>query len=77
MIDNHNDLLAGFIYSDKATSHISDKISWHGMRVWGKEKPHIIIVYETDSPKLNLFCAISKERFYGPLFFFCGSHRQG
>ncbi|KAJ4441070.1 hypothetical protein ANN_10920 [Periplaneta americana] len=37
---------------------------WEGMR-----KPHRIIEHERDSPKVNVFCALSQRKLYGPFFF--------
>ena len=42
------------IFSDEATFHLSGKVNWHNVR---------------DSPKVNVFCAISNEKVYGPFFF--------
>ncbi|KAJ4434116.1 hypothetical protein ANN_16436, partial [Periplaneta americana] len=32
-------------------------------------KPHRIIEHERDSPKVNVFCALSQRKLYGPFFF--------
>jgi hypothetical protein len=37
--------------------------------VWGTENPHVILEHERNSPKVNVFCAISKGKVYGPFFF--------
>ena len=46
----------------------------HNVRTWGTETPHVIIEHGRDSPKVNVFCAVSHTRVFGP-FFFCGEHR--
>lgn len=33
------------------------------------ENPHVTLEHERHSPKVNVYCAISKERVYGPYFF--------
>ncbi|KAJ4441364.1 hypothetical protein ANN_11219 [Periplaneta americana] len=33
------------------------------------EHPHTIVEYEKDSPKVNVFCSISRYKLYGPFFF--------
>ncbi|KAJ4440693.1 hypothetical protein ANN_08841 [Periplaneta americana] len=33
------------------------------------QKPHRIIEHERDSPKVNVFCALSQRKLYGPFFF--------
>ncbi|KAJ4428903.1 hypothetical protein ANN_25897 [Periplaneta americana] len=45
------------------------KINKHNCRVWGTQKPHRIIEHERDSPKVNVFCALSQRKLYGPFFF--------
>jgi hypothetical protein len=47
------------VFSDEATFHISGKVNRHNVRIWGTENPHTILEHERDSPKLNVFCAIS------------------
>jgi hypothetical protein len=68
-IENDNDLPARFIFSDEATFHIKGKVNRHDVRVWGTENPHVTLEHERDSPKVNVFCAISKMKVCGPLFF--------
>ena len=53
-----NDLLA---YSNKATFHVSGKINKHNTRIRETEHPHTILQYVRDSPKMNVFCALSKK----------------
>lgn len=57
------------IFSDEATFHISGKVNRHNVRIWGSENPGIVVQHERDSPKLNVFCAISSDKVYGPFFF--------
>jgi hypothetical protein len=38
------------------------------IRIWGTENPHETIQHETDSRKVNVLCAISKQKIYGPLY---------
>ena len=35
----------------------------------GSENPHATLEVERDSPKLNVFCAASKQTVYGPFIF--------
>jgi hypothetical protein len=67
--ENDNDLPAKFIFSDEATFHITCKVNRHNARVWRTESPHVTLDHERYSPEVNVFCAISKEKFYGPSFF--------
>ncbi|KAJ4452061.1 hypothetical protein ANN_03577 [Periplaneta americana] len=57
------------IFSDEITFHINEKVNKHNVRIWESENPHFILEVERDSPKLNVFCAVSKLKVYGPFFF--------
>ncbi|KAJ4442050.1 hypothetical protein ANN_11916 [Periplaneta americana] len=62
-------LFSRLIFSDEATFHTSGKFNKHNCRVWGTQKPHRIIEHERDSSKVNVFCALSQRKLYGPFFF--------
>jgi len=51
------------ILSDEATFFKSQ--IW----IWGPQNPHALIEMERDSPKVNVFCAISRRRVFRPFFF--------
>lgn len=57
------------IFGDESTFHISGKVNRHNVRIWGTENPRESVEHERDSPKLNVFCAVSKKKVYGPFFF--------
>ncbi|PNF39058.1 hypothetical protein B7P43_G04850, partial [Cryptotermes secundus] len=57
------------IFSDESTFHASAKVSTHNCRIWGSENPRVFLEHVRDSPKVNMFCVLSKERVYGPFFF--------
>ncbi|KAL4104006.1 hypothetical protein QTP88_019319 [Uroleucon formosanum] len=57
------------VFSNEASFHLSGKVNRHNVRIWGTTNPHAIIEHERDSPKLNVFCAISKILVYGPFFY--------
>jgi len=61
--------LPRLIFSDKAKFHLSGKVSRHSVRIWGLENPHEIVQHERDSPKINVFSAVSVRKIYGPFFF--------
>ena len=69
LMENDDDLLAEIIFSDKATFHLSGKVNRYNVRIWGSENPHTTLEVESDSPKLNVFCAVSKQTLYGPFIF--------
>jgi hypothetical protein len=62
-------LPARFLFSEEATFHINGRVNRHNVRVWGTENPHVTLEHERDSPKVNVFCAILKEKVSGPFFF--------
>jgi len=52
--------------SGEAKFHVSGKVNKQNVHMWGTEKPHRIVENERDSPKTNVFCAISTSKVYGP-----------
>jgi hypothetical protein len=68
-IETDGNFLSNLIFSDEATFHISGKINRHNCRIWGETNPHEIYEHERDSPKVNVWCALSRSRIYGPFFF--------
>lgn len=57
------------IFSDESTFHVSGKVNTHNCRIWGSEPPHLQLQHVRASPKVNVFCALSKTKVYGPFFF--------
>jgi len=57
------------VFSDEATFHTNDKVNKHNVHIWGEENPHATVEHMRDSPKVNVFCAISKNHLHGPFFF--------
>ena len=57
------------IFYDEATFHMSRKVNVHNVWIWGTEQPHAQIKHQRDSPKVNVFCAVSREKMHGPFFF--------
>ena len=57
------------VFSDEATFHTTGKVNKHNTCIWGTEHPHAIQKHVQDSPKVNVFCTISKKRVYEPFFF--------
>jgi hypothetical protein len=64
-----NDFLRLLVFSNEATFCLSGKVNRHSVRIWGMENPHASVQHERDSPKVNVFCAISSRKVYGPFFF--------
>lgn len=61
--------LKKIVFSDEATFHVCGKVNKHNVRIWGTEKPYEVREHIRDSPKLNVWCAISYDRLIGPFFF--------
>ena len=57
------------LMTDKATFHLTDKVNKHNTFIWETEHPHSTLEHVRDSPKVNVFYAISKKRVYEPFFF--------
>ena len=57
------------MFTDKACFHVSRKVNWHNVRIWGSENCHVVIEHMYDSPKLNVWCDLLHDRLAGPFFF--------
>jgi hypothetical protein len=56
-------------FSDEATFHVSGAVNRCSVRIWGSENPHAYVEHQRDCPKVNVFCAVSSQKVYGPFFF--------
>jgi hypothetical protein len=56
-------------FSDEVTFHVSGAVSSSQCQNMGSENPHAYVEHQRDSPKVNVFCAISSQKVYGPFFF--------
>ena len=56
-------------FSDEVTFHVSGAVNRRIVRIWGSENSHVYVEHHCDSPKVNVFCAISSQKVYGPFFF--------
>lgn len=61
---------AKLVFSDEATFFLNGEVNRHNVRIWAVENPHAFVQQIRNSPKVNVFCAISRFKVYGP-FFFC------
>ncbi|XP_076037630.1 uncharacterized protein LOC143023047 [Oratosquilla oratoria] len=75
-MENYPALLSKIIFSDEATSNLSGKVNRHNVRIWGTQYPHANLEFDSDSPKVNVFCAVTERSVYG-LFFFEGPSITG
>lgn len=61
--------LQRIIFSDAATFHLSGKVDTHNVRIRGMQNPHATSQHERDSPKINVFCALSCTKVYDHFLF--------
>jgi hypothetical protein len=57
------------IFSDECTFHLCEEVNRHNVRIWGTENHKSVVEVVRDSPKVNIFCAVSTFKVYGPFFF--------
>ena len=67
-IQDDGKFLDSVIFSDESTFHVSGSFNTHNYRIWGSENPRVSVEHVRESPKVNVFCAVSKERVFGPFF---------
>ena len=57
-----------FWMSDESTFHVSGKINRQLHQVWAHENPHFTVEFDKNSPKVNVWAAVSRKDIYGPIF---------
>jgi hypothetical protein len=66
----HDELFtAKIVFSDEATFLLQGNVNRHDLRLWGRNNPHEVTEHMRDSPKLNVFCALSKQKVFETLSF--------
>lgn len=68
-MDEDDNFISRLFFSDEATFHLSGTVNRHNVRIWGTELPRETVEHTRDSPKVNVFCAVSQDKVYGPFFF--------
>ncbi|GFT86441.1 hypothetical protein TNCV_3259401 [Trichonephila clavipes] len=53
------------LYHERSGGHVDTQNTC----TWSLENPHEVLESQRDSPKLNVFCAISWRKVYGPFVF--------
>ena len=56
-------------FTDEAWFHLSGYINNQNSRVWASKNPHMIHEEPLHSEKIGVWCAISRRRIIGPIFF--------
>jgi hypothetical protein len=57
------------VENDKSVFHLSGKAYHHNVCIWGTVAPHVGIECGRDSPKVDVFCAMSCTQVFSPFFF--------
>ena len=57
------------VFSDEASFHTSGKVNKQNVQIWRLENTHESLEHVRDSPKINVFCEISKKHVHGLYFF--------
>jgi hypothetical protein len=57
------------VFSDEVKFHVYGKVICHNVHIWGTENPHAMMEHICDSPKVDVFCAVSSCKVYRPFFF--------
>ncbi|CAF3832996.1 unnamed protein product [Rotaria magnacalcarata] len=56
-------------FSDEATFYLRGLVNKHNIRYWCENNPHVSVETVMNSPKLNVWCAMSKNQIIGSFFF--------
>lgn len=62
-------LMDNILFSDEATFHICGMVNRHNCRIWGNERPDDTFEWQRDTPKVNVWVGITKQKVYGPFMF--------
>jgi hypothetical protein len=57
------------VFSGEVTFHLPGRVNRHNLQIWASENPHKSFEHERDSPNINVFAVMSREKLYGPVFF--------
>ena len=63
-----NQIQQNLFFSDEATFYLNGLVNKHNVRYWSDTNPHVTIESVMKSPKLNVWCAMSKNQSVGPYF---------
>lgn len=58
-----------FYFSDEAWFHLSGYINSQNFRTWSTENPHTFTETSLHPKKIGVWCAISRTKIIGPIFF--------
>jgi hypothetical protein len=58
-----------FFFSNEAWFHLIGYVNSQNSRFWSSENPHLFHEVPLHSQKIGCWCAISRKRIVGPIFF--------
>jgi hypothetical protein len=64
-LDDDDAFMKHVVFSDE----VSDKVHRHNCCIWGTENPHEVMEHEHDTPRLNVWCALTSDSVIGSFFF--------
>jgi hypothetical protein len=63
------EIQGNIFFSDEAVFYLNGLVNKHNIRYWSETNPNITIETVMNSPKINVWCAMSKYRLIGPFYF--------
>jgi hypothetical protein len=63
------DILDKVFFCDEAWSHLSGYVNSQNIRIWSAENPHTFHERPLHSLKVGVWCAVSRPRIIGAIFF--------
>jgi hypothetical protein len=59
---------AEFVFVGETTFPVSGKVNTHNCRICGLGNKRVYVELQRDSLKVNMLCALSEQKLYGPFF---------
>lgn len=56
-------------FSDESSFYVSGMVNKHNCRIWAASNPFVTVEAAMNSPKINVWCAMSNNQIIGPYFF--------
>lgn len=57
------------MFSDEAIFHVLGHVHRYNIRTWSNESLHDFVEHKRDSPKVNVWCALTRDQVISPYFF--------
>jgi hypothetical protein len=68
-IDKGEQFLHPVMFSNEATFRVLGRAHRHNLRKWANKRPPDFVEHERGSPKVNVWCALTRDHVIGPYFF--------